>query len=158
MPIRVRPVGGATAARGGTAQMFDSLKRFLADLTAGASLPKSFEANDFRLAAVALLVHLAEIDGEFDAAERERLQHIVESRFGLSKAQARQLIRDAAESEHDAVDLNRFTSVLKRTLDEDQRRQVVAMLWEMAYVDGEIHEFEESVVKRITELLGVSGA
>jgi len=32
------------------------------------------------------------------------------------------------------------------------------MLWEMASADGEIHEFEENVVKRIADLLGVSGA
>jgi uncharacterized tellurite resistance protein B-like protein len=83
------------------------------------------------------------------------LQTIVETRFGLSRGEAKALIRHAAESEHDSVDLDQFTSTLKRALDLDQRRQVVAMLWEMAYVDGEIHEFEESVVKRITALLGV---
>jgi uncharacterized tellurite resistance protein B-like protein len=52
--------------------------------------------------------------------------------------------------------LFRFTSVLKRTLDEDGRRQVIAMLWDMAYADGSIHEFEENVVWRVAELLGVS--
>lgn len=135
--------------------MFDSLKKFLSDLTVGASPAKSFEANDFHLAAVALLVHLAEIDGEFDPEERERLQSIVETRFGLARSEAKALIRHAAESEHESVDVNEFTSILKRSLDLDQRRQVVSMLWEMAYVDGEIHEFEESVVKRITALLGV---
>lgn len=136
--------------------MFDSVKKFLAELSAGAAVQKSFEANDFRLAAVALLVHIAEIDGAFDALEQARLQAIVQTRFALSKSQARDLIKQAAESEHDAVDLDGFTSVLKRMLSDDERRQVVAMLWEMAYADGEIHEFEANVVRRITELLGVS--
>jgi uncharacterized tellurite resistance protein B-like protein len=135
--------------------MFDSVKKFLAELSADASAQGSFEANDFRLAAAALLVHIAEIDGEFDAREQARLQAIVETRFSLNKGQARELIKHAAESERDSVDLDRFTSVLKRMLSEDERRQVVAMLWEIAYADGEIHEFEENVVKRITELLGV---
>ena len=71
------------------------------------------------------------------------------------ESEARALIRHAAESEHESIDLNQFTNVLKRALDLDQRRQIVAMLWDMAYVNGEIHEFEESVVKRITALLGV---
>jgi hypothetical protein len=30
------------------------------------------------------------------------------------------------------------------------------MLWDMAHADGEIHEFEENVVWRVAELLGVS--
>ncbi len=134
--------------------MFDALKSFLGDLT-GAPQPRAFEAADYQLAAAALLIHLASIDGEFDDAERARLEEIVETRFGLDPVHARKLIEDAQESERDAVDLYRFTSVLKRMLDEDGRRQVVGMLWEMAYADGEIHEFEENVVWRVAELLGV---
>jgi uncharacterized tellurite resistance protein B-like protein len=136
--------------------MFDSLKTFLGDLSRGAPRESHFEAADYQLAAAALLVHLASVDGEFDDKERARLQSIVETRFGLGKAQARELIAHAAESERDSVDLFRFTSVLKRMLDEDGRRQVVAMLWDMAYADGTIHEFEENVVWRVAELLGVS--
>jgi uncharacterized tellurite resistance protein B-like protein len=136
--------------------MFDALKDFLTDLAGGGASERRFEANDYRLAAAALLVHIANIDGEFDAKERDRLQAIVENRFGLDRAAARDLILLAAESEREAVDLFRFTSVLKRTLDEEGRRQVVGMLWEMAYADGSIHEFEENVVWRVAELLGIS--
>jgi uncharacterized tellurite resistance protein B-like protein len=66
------------------------------------------------------------------------------------------LIDEAWESEREAVDLYRFTSVLKRRLDEEGRVEVVAMLWEMANADGDLHEFEENVVWRVAELLGVS--
>jgi uncharacterized tellurite resistance protein B-like protein len=45
---------------------------------------------------------------------------------------------------------------LKRRFDEDGRRQVVGMLWDMAHADGTVHEFEENVVWRVAELLGVS--
>jgi uncharacterized tellurite resistance protein B-like protein len=136
--------------------MFDSLKAFIGDLARGGPRERAFEAADYQLAAAALLVHLASVDGEFDDKERARLQDIVETRFGLDKTQARELIAHAAESERDSVDLFRFTSVLKHTLDEEGRRQVVAMLWDMAYADGTIHEFEENVVWRVAELLGVS--
>lgn len=136
--------------------MFDALKDFLSEITRGGAPARQFEASDYRLAAAALLVHIATIDGEFDAKEQERLLAIVEARFGLDRAAARELIAHAAESERDAVDLFRFTSVLKRMLDEEGRKQVVAMLWEMAYVDGSVHEFEENVVWRVAELLGVS--
>jgi len=136
--------------------MFDSLKDFLGDLFAEAPRDRPYEAQDYQLAAAALLVHIASIDGVFDAAERAHLQDIVEQRFGLDHAQARDLIRHATESEREAVDLYRFTSVLKRTLDEDGRRQLVSMLWEMAFADGKVHEFEENVVWRVSELLGVS--
>jgi len=136
--------------------MFDALKSFIAELTGEAAATRPVESADYQLAAAALLVHIASIDGEFDEDERARIQHLVEERFGLPPEEARALIADARESEREAVDLYRFTSVLKRRLDEEGRRQVVGMLWDMAHADGSVHEFEENVVWRVAELLGVS--
>jgi uncharacterized tellurite resistance protein B-like protein len=136
--------------------MLATLKTFIDELTGDAPSKRQFEAADYRLAAAALLVHLASIDGEFDEGERAYLQRTVETRFGLDPAAAGELIDAAWQSEREAVDLYRFTNVLKRSLDEGGRRQVVAMLWEMAYADGTVHEFEENVVWRVAELLGVS--
>lgn len=135
--------------------MLDLLKSFISDLTGDAERPKPLETADYQLAAAALLVHIASIDGDFDADERARIQQLVEARFGLDGATARKLISEAYESEREAVDLYRFTSVLKRRLDDDGRRQVIGMLWDMAHADGAVHEFEENVVWRVAELLGV---
>lgn len=136
--------------------MLEALKSLIAELTGEADREKPFESADYQLAAAALLVHIASIDGDFDDDEKRRIQQLVEARFGLEPDEARKLIDDAWESEREAVDLYRFTSVLKRRLDEDGRRQVVGMLWDMAHADGTVHEFEENVVWRVAELLGVS--
>ena len=66
------------------------------------------------------------------------------------------LVKDATEAENDAVDLYRFTSVLKRQMSEDERIRVIENLWEIAFADGVSHEFEENLVWRVAELLGVS--
>lgn len=136
--------------------MLSALRNFLDEISGGSARARPFEAADYRLAAAALLVHLASIDGEFGDDEKSLLQSLVETRFALAPADARALIATAAESERDAVDLYRFTSVLKRMLDEEGRQAVIGMLWEMAYADGEVHEFEENVIWRVAELLGVS--
>ncbi|ARN80895.1 TerB family tellurite resistance protein [Methylocystis bryophila] len=135
--------------------MFDSLKSFIGELFE-APEARVFDDQDYVLAAAALLVHIAGVDGEFDPTERARVQRLVEERFNLSHAQARELITQATESEREAVDLYHFTSVLKRSLGEEGRRQLVGMLWEIAYADGDIDECEENVVWRVAELLGVS--
>jgi uncharacterized tellurite resistance protein B-like protein len=136
--------------------MLAALKNFISELAGEAEGPRPFEAADYQLAAAALLVHIASIDGEFDDKEKARIRQLVEARFGLAGEEAAELIDSAKESERDAVDLYRFTSVLKRRLDEDGRRQTVGMLWDMAHADGAVHEFEENVVWRVAELLGVS--
>ena len=41
-------------------------------------------------------------------------------------------------------------------LDEPGRRKVIEMMWDIAYADGKAGEFEENVVWRVAELLGIS--
>ncbi|MDE2364486.1 MAG: TerB family tellurite resistance protein [Hyphomicrobiales bacterium] len=135
--------------------MLDSL-RTLIDEIRGAEPQREFAAGDYRVAAAALLVNMAHADGHVAPQERARLKRLVEERFELDPAAARRLISRAAESEREAVDLFQFTNVLKRALDEDGRRGVIELLWDMAYADGEADEIEENIIWRIAELLGVS--
>ena len=72
--------------------MFESLKAFLGDLAGETPRETPFEAADYQLAAAALMVDLASVDGEFDARERARLQEIVETRFGLNKGRPGSLL------------------------------------------------------------------
>ncbi|MEJ0093531.1 MAG: TerB family tellurite resistance protein [Methylocella sp.] len=105
---------------------------------------------------MALLIHVASADGQADDLERRRLKAIIEERFGLDDAATAQLIAKAEQSDRDAVDFYQFTSVLKRTLDEDGRLKVIEMMWDIAFADGVIDELEDNTVWRVAELLGVS--
>ena len=69
--------------------MFDALKNFVAELAGADPAEKSFAEDDYRLAAAALLVHVAASDGETDEAERRRLKDLIEERFGLDDAATR---------------------------------------------------------------------
>src|SRR6516162_4609667 len=61
-----------------------------------------------------------------------------------------------AAAEHDAIDLYHFTRAINRSLDEDGRRRVVEMMWEIAYADGRVDDFESNLIWRVADLLGIS--
>lgn len=136
--------------------MLDGLRQFIADVVSPHVEGRAFDDSDYRLAATALLIHVISLDGEPTPAERRKLHSLIESHFGLDRGTADRLIASATQVEGEAVDLYHFTSVLKRRLDEDGRKQVIGMMWDMAHADGTVHEFEENVVWRVAELLGVS--
>jgi uncharacterized tellurite resistance protein B-like protein len=77
-------------------------------------------------------------------------------RFAMDAATAGELIREATELEHDAVDLYGFTSLINRSVDEDGRCRIVEMMWQVVYADGEVSEFEDNLIWRAADLLGVS--
>jgi uncharacterized tellurite resistance protein B-like protein len=136
--------------------MFDLFRNFVVDFVDGGKHPSQFGEDDYRLAAVALLVHAATIDGEMSPRERDKLHAVVKRRFALDEAAADELIDKASLAEHDAVDLYHFTSLLNRALDEEGRARIVEMMWEIVYADGRRDELEDNLVWRAADLLGVS--
>ncbi len=135
--------------------MFDRLKNFVAEF-AGPSERRDFSSDDFRLAAVALLVHLAGADGRIDESERKRLRELIESRFGLDAETTTRLIELAEAQDRQAVDFFHFTHALNKVLDQEGRQKIITMMWEIAFADSAVSEVEESIVARIADLLGVS--
>jgi uncharacterized tellurite resistance protein B-like protein len=116
----------------------------------------SLREEELRLAAAALLVHASAIDGHIDAVERRKLKELLQARFDLDGNELRTLLGEADAREMESVDLYQFTSVLCRALDQDGRKRIVEMLWEVVLADGVVHEFEANLVWRAAELLGVS--
>jgi len=138
------------------ATMLETLRQFLSDLSGGTKSQHHFRDDDYRLAAAALLIHVSTIDGDMNTIERDKLHAVLKYRFGLDDATTAQLIDAAIAADHDAVDLYHFTSLINRSLDGEGRRRMVEMMWEIIYADGPVTEFEENVVWRASDLLGVS--
>jgi uncharacterized tellurite resistance protein B-like protein len=136
--------------------MFDAFRNFVAEFVDGDRHPSQFADDDYRLAAAALLVHAAAIDGDMSQAERDKLHALVKRRFGLDDGGADELIDKATVAEQEAVDLYHFTSLLNRTLDDEGRARIIEMMWEIVYADGRRDELEDNLLWRSADLLGVS--
>jgi uncharacterized tellurite resistance protein B-like protein len=137
--------------------MLDGLRQFIADVVSSTTHEdRTFDDTGYRLAATALLVHVISIDGEPSEIEKRKLHSLLESRFGLDPGTADQLIASATLVEGEAVDLYHFTSVIMRSVNEEGRLRIVEMMWELVYADGQVSEFEDNVVWRAADLLGVS--
>ncbi len=139
--------------------MLDGLRQFIADVVSPITQEhQAFDDTGYRLAATALLIHVISIDGQPSEAEKRKLHSLIESRFGLDPGSADQLIASATLVEGEAVDLYHFTSVIMRSVNEEGRLRIVEMMWELVYADGQVSEFEDNVVWRAADLLGVSRA
>jgi uncharacterized tellurite resistance protein B-like protein len=137
--------------------MLDGLRQFIADVVSPtAHQDQAFDDTGYRLAATALLIHVVSLDGEPSELEKRKLHSLLESSFGLDPGTADRLIASATRAEGEAVDLYHFTSVIMRSVNEEGRLRIVEMMWELAYADGEVTEFEDNVVWRAADLLGVS--
>jgi uncharacterized tellurite resistance protein B-like protein len=136
--------------------MLQILREFLNDVGVGEKPASRFSEGDYRLAAAALLIHVMSVDGQETAAELDKLQQLLKRQFDLGDDAAEELIAAATAADREAVDLYSFTSLINRSLDEDGRRRIVRMMWEMVYADGRVNEFEDNILWRASDLLGIS--
>jgi len=113
------------------------------------------QADDLSLAAAALLVEAAEMDGVMDAGERAHILKLLRSRFSLPADEAEDLLREAADRSAQTQQLLPFTRVIKDRFTQEQRVELMEMLWEVAYVDGHLHDYEANLVRRIGGLIYV---
>jgi uncharacterized tellurite resistance protein B-like protein len=136
--------------------MFDSLRKLISEMGEGGEHLSRFKDDDYRLAAAALLVHAASIDGNVSDIERAKLHGVIKQRFSLDDATTDELVAEATAAEQQAIDLYQFTARLNRSLDEPGRARVVEMMWQIVYADGVVTEFEDNLIWRAADLLGVS--
>lgn len=136
--------------------MLDRLRQFISDVVSPSDEKRTFDETDYRLAATALLIHVISLDGEPSEVETRKLHALLELRFQLDPGTADKLIAQAMRAEGEAVDMYHFTSVIMRSVDEAGRLRIIEMMWELVYADGHASEFEDSVVWRAADLLGIS--
>ena len=117
--------------------------------------PDAFDGPaDERLAAAALLVHVARVDGRIVETERARLEGFAASAFGLSPDAAARLVTRADAVDRETDGLSDLVERMGHDLDRDGRRRLLETAYEVAAADGRLHEFEEDLVWRLGGLLG----
>jgi len=136
--------------------MFGSIKTFISNLAGDANQRGSSGQRDRLTAITALLIRVATVDHELSDVRRAKLHAILRSNYGLDDTAAARLISDADAIARSAIDLYRFTRPLNEVLDDEGRRRIVQMMWEIVYADRKVNEFEENIIWRAADLLSVS--
>lgn len=136
--------------------MFERFRAFLESLTEATS-PAVIEAGDPRIAVMALCIQVMDADGETLDSERKKVRGMIKDHYQLDDSTLDALIAAGENAESQAIDFFRFTSDIKRHFSEEQRIDLIGMLWEIVYADGKRSEMEDHVIWRIADLLGVSG-
>lgn len=109
-----------------------------------------------RMATAVLMVDVALVDKKFDESEFDRMLSLVRSHFGLGTQDAAELINAANAKADDLVSVHEFTRLLHEQLSHEQKARVVQLLWSIAYADGELDKYENSLVLKVSDLLYVS--
>ncbi|MFT4012916.1 MAG: TerB family tellurite resistance protein [Paracoccus sp. (in: a-proteobacteria)] len=113
-------------------------------------------SRDAEVAVAALLVRLARADDRYSPAEQRRIEAVLARRGTLDPEEVAERRAAAEMIEAEAPDTVRFTRTIKERIAPEDRRDVIAALWEVAYADGRRAPEEEGLMRLIAGLLGVN--
>lgn len=125
-------------------------------VTASTDVGAPSREDALRLATAVLMIDVARADHVFEDAEFDRVLELVQTHFDLSPEQAAELVNEADGEAEDLVSLYEFTQLLHHNLDEAEKARIVGLLWQIAYADGQLDKYEDSLVLKISDLLHVS--
>ena len=109
-----------------------------------------------RKATAVLMIDVARADHVFEPEEFEHVIERITTHFDLAPQEAAELVNNADEAAEGLTSLHDFTQLLHNNLDEREKAHVIGLLWEVAYADGRLDKYEDSLILKISDLLHVS--
>lgn len=123
-----------------------------------AETPRTDAAADERLAVAVLLHEIARADYDHQPAEQAALRRILIDNFDVAESVVDGLLVQAEQRGKASISLHDFVSTINARLDTDRKRELLSLLWKVAYADGRIDPHEEHLLRRLADLLHLSHA
>ena len=108
-----------------------------------------------KVAAAALMIEVISADYDFKDEERTLLLSILKKRFSLKDDEADKLLSEAERAHMSSTDYFAFTSEINRKFSQEKKIELIHFFWQLANADNEIHQIEQHVIRRISNLLHV---
>lgn len=107
------------------------------------------------LAAAVLLIQVAKSDHQVEKLELARIERVLQREWGLNDRDIDDVMKVADETTDEHVSLHAHVDKVNRNFSASQKCDLVRGLWEVACADGEIHPYEELLVRRLADLIYV---
>jgi uncharacterized tellurite resistance protein B-like protein len=114
--------------------------------------------EQIRLAACALLIELAYADETFSEDERDHLEDLIRTHFGLGYADAQAMIELAEQERAEGMDLKKFTALIRDHFDDEAKATLMQAMWKLVLSDGQLAERESYLIHQISREIGIDTA
>ena len=135
--------------------MINAIRQFFETHILEETLEEATTEHALRLATAALLIEMSRADFDAKVEDRAAVITVVRRVFELTEQETHELVALAEQEAEQATSLYQFTSLINREFSPEQKAHVVELLWEVAYADGQLHKYEEHLVRKIADLIHV---
>jgi len=137
--------------------MITAIKQFFSDkIQAQEQAAAPAREHALNLATAALLIEAMRADHTVLEQERQAVQALLQQHLRLQADEVHGLFALAEQEVKNSVSLYQFTSLIDQGIAYEQKVRIIGMLWQVVYADEILDKYEESLVRKIADLLHVS--
>ena len=103
-----------------------------------------------------LMIEAAYTDGTIGESELKKIKFSLINVFGENKEEVDLVLDEAIKNKNNSKSLHYYTSFINKNFDSEKKLLLIEALWEIVLSDGEIHDFESNLIRRLAGLLYIS--
>ena len=103
-----------------------------------------------------LMIEAAFTDGKIEDSELKKIKFSLVNVFGENQEEVEVVLDEAIKNKNNSKSLHYYTSFINKNFDSDKKLLLIEALWEIVLSDGEIHDFESNLIRRLAGLLYIS--
>ena len=103
-----------------------------------------------------LMIEAANSDGVIDKEETEKIYLLLVEIFEEEPTEVTQILNKALKDRNNSKSLFFYTSKINKSYSDQKKILLLETLWEIVLSDGNVHEYESSLIRRLSGLLYIS--
>ena len=103
-----------------------------------------------------LLMEVSRADFELAESEMSKVTNLLKSLFDLSDETLDELIQYSEAKSLESTSLYPFTSLINEHYEYEQKVNLLGLMWKVAYADGDLDKYEDSVIRKVADLLYIA--
>jgi len=108
-----------------------------------------------RVATSVILLEAATADSNFSPQEQEKIIEILKSRFQMNDESVKELIDESENERKNSTGLWYFTDLLNENLNNEEKYNLMELVWEVIYSDGTLDKFENYIAHKLLNMLNL---
>ena len=103
-----------------------------------------------------LMIEAAYTDGKIGESELKKIKFSLINVFDENEKEVDLVLDQAIKNKNNSKSLHYYTSFINKNFDSDKKLLLIEALWEIVLSDGEIHDFESNLIRRLAGLRYIS--
>ena len=113
------------------------------------------DTNEVKDAASVLLLSIAQADGKIEVSELKIIHDIIAEFFNLKGSEADNIIEHGLNELKNSTDLFSYGKILNEHFSKQDKIDFICCVFEVAYIDEELHFMEQHLINKIANILNV---